>query len=328
MFPEHIDFRSPRAWLVGLLFAGLALVPAYAALFDEPFYLTLFGRILIYAIAASSLNLLIGYTGLVSFGHALYLGLGAYAVAIPVFHGIGNGWVHLLVALLAAIVVSLLTGLIVLRTSGMGFIMITLAFAQMFFFLGLSLKNYGGDDGMRLERRSMLAPLELESPVQRYYLVLGVLVAVVYLSWRLVHSRFGYVLRGIKGNERRMKSLGYRTTRFKLAMYVVSACICSIAGFLFANLTAYASPAYTAWHVSGELIVMVVLGGMGTVVGPLVGALALLLVEEWLSGLTVHWMAPMGIAILLVVLVLKQGIYGSLHAWATRGANVRRGDPE
>jgi branched-chain amino acid transport system permease protein len=318
LFPEPVPVSAPRFWVVAALLAFLAAVPVYAALADQPFYLTQFGRIMIYAIAASSLNLLIGYTGLVSFGHALYLAVGAYAVGILSFHGVGNGWLHLAVAIVASAVVALLTGLVVLRTSGMGFIMITLAFAQMFFFLGVSLKQYGGDDGMRLAARSALAPLDLASATQLYLLILAVLLATMYLSWRLVHSRFGYVLRGIKANERRMKALGFATLRFKLAIYVVAACITGVAGFLLANLTMYASPSYTAWTVSGELIVIVILGGMGTIVGPLVGAAGLLLLEETLSGLTVHWMAPLGIAIVLVVLLAKHGLYGTLRSRLVR----------
>jgi branched-chain amino acid transport system permease protein len=231
MFPEPVPLSSPRVWAVAAVLAFFALVPVYAAAFDQPFYLTQFGRIMIYAIAASSLNLLIGYTGLVSFGHAMYLALGAYAVSIPMFHGVDSGWAHLAVAVVGAAAMATLIGLVVLRTSGMGFIMITLAFAQMFFFLGISLKQYGGDDGMRLASRSALAPLDLASPVQLYYLILGVLLAVLYLSWRLVHARFGYTLRGIKANERRMKSLGFRTLRFKLAIYVLASCIAAVAGF-------------------------------------------------------------------------------------------------
>jgi branched-chain amino acid transport system permease protein len=318
MFPERLPLTSPRLWFTVLLLGGFAAVPVVAALAQQPFYLTQFGRIMIYAIAACSLNLLIGYTGLVSFGHALYLALGAYAVAIPAFHELGNGWLHLGLTVAGAALVALLTGLVVLRTSGMGFIMITLAFAQMMFFLGVSLKAYGGDDGMRLAARSTLAPLDLGSATHLYLLTFALLLAVMYGSWRLVHARFGYTLRGIQANERRMKSLGFRTLRFKLAIYVVAACITALAGFLLANLTLYASPSYTAWTVSGELIVIVVLGGMGTVVGPLVGALALLLLEEWLASLTTHWMAPLGIAIVLVVLLAKKGLYGSFQAWSLR----------
>ncbi len=318
LFPEPVPIRSARLWVTLGLLALFALVPLYARLFEQPFYLTLFGRILVYAIAASSLNLLIGYTGLVSFGHALYLGLGAYAVGILSSHGLVNGWLQLAVALAASTVVATLTGLIVLRTSGMGFIMITLAFAQMFFFLGISLKQYGGDDGMRLAARSTLEPLALASPVQMYYLILFVMVVVLYLSWRLVHARFGHALRGIKANERRMRSLGYHTTRLKLAVYVLAAGIAAVAGFLLANLTSYASPSYTAWTVSGELIVMVILGGVGTIVGPLVGAMVLLLLEESLASLTTHWMAPLGIIIVLLVVLARRGVYGSLLGWAAR----------
>ena len=316
--PEPMPLRSPRLWAVGLLVVALGLVPVYAAVFGQSFYLTLFGRILIYAIAASSLNLLIGYAGLVSFGHALFFGLGAYAVGILGFHGIYQGWLHLGAAIAAAAAVGVLTGLIALRTAGIGFIMITLAFAQMFYFLGISLKQYGGDDGIQLLESSRLWPLDLSSKTQLYYLSFAILVAVMYLSWRLAHSRFGYTLRGIKANERRMLALGYRTLRFKLAIYAIAACVASVAGFLLANLTSYASPSYAAWTISGELIVIVVLGGMGTVAGPLVGALALLLLEEWLAALTQHWMAPLGVIIVAIVLLAKRGLYGSFRDWAMR----------
>ena len=327
LFPEALPLSAPRLWFTVALLLLFAAVPVFAAVFNQPFYLTQFGRVMIYAIAACSLNLLIGYTGLVSFGHALYLGLGAYAVSIPAFHELGNGWFHLIAALGAAALVAALTGLIVLRTSGMGFIMITLAFAQMVFFLGVSLKNYGGDDGMRLAARSTLAPFDLGSATQLYLLIFAVLLAVLYGSWRLVHARFGFTLRGIQANERRMKALGFHTLRFKLAIYVVSACIAALAGFLLANLTMYASPSYTAWTVSGELIVMVILGGLGTVIGPLVGALALLLLEEWLASLTTHWMAPLGLAIVAVVLLARKGLYGNLYAWSLRRERRDGGQP-
>ena len=318
MFPEPVPLNSLRFWAVSLLLAAFALVPVAAAAFDQPFFLSQFGRIMVYAIAACSLNLLIGYTGLVSFGHALYLALGAYAVAIPAFHGLDNGWLHLGLAIIGSGGVAALVGLVVLRTSGMGFIMITLAFAQMFFFLGISLKHYGGDDGTRLNANSALPPFDLASPTQRYLLIYAVLLAVLYGSWRLVHARFGFALRGIHANERRMKALGLPTLRLKLAVYVIAGAIAGVAGFLLANQTLYASPSYAAWTVSGELIVIVILGGVGTVVGPLVGALAFLLLEEWLAAWTTHWMAPLGIAIVLVVLLAKQGLYGSFQAWALR----------
>jgi branched-chain amino acid transport system permease protein len=204
LFPEKIDPRSVHVWLVVGVLGALLLLPAYAAWAGESYYVTLVTRMMIYGIAATSLNLLVGYTGLVSLGHALFLGIGAYAVGITAFHGIDNGWLQLLLAVGVAAIVGALTGLVVLRTHGMAFIMITLAFAQMFFYLGVSLKEYGGDDGMSLPSRSRLAPLDLDSDTQLYYLAFGILVVALYLSWRLVHSRFGYVLRGIKSIERRM----------------------------------------------------------------------------------------------------------------------------
>ena len=325
MFPEPVSLRSPRPWVVIVLLTLLALVPVYAHFAAQPFYVTQYSRILIYAIAACSLNLLIGYSGLVSFGHALYLGLGAYAVGILTTHGVLNGWLHLGAAIAAAALVAFATGLVVLRTSGMAFIMITLAFAQMFYYLGVSLKNYGGDDGIRLDSRSTFASLDLSSGVTLYYLCFALLLAVLYLSWRLVHARFGFTLRGIQANERRMNAMGFRTLRYKLAIYVVAGCVTAVAGVLLANLTEYTSPAYAAWTVSGELIVMVVLGGMGTIIGPVVGALALLVLEEWLASITQHWMAPLGLIIVAVVLLAKRGLYGSFHAWAThREREARR----
>jgi branched-chain amino acid transport system permease protein len=316
--PEAVPLRSARFWVAAAVLLMFALVPVYAKLYAQPFYLTLFGRILIYALAACSLNLLIGYAGLVSFGHALYLGLGAYAVGIPSFHGLTSGWAHLAITLAVAGGVALVVGLVCLRTTGMAFIMITLAFAQMFFYLGVSLKQYGGDDGIRLDARSDLAPFDLSSNVTLYYVSFALLLAVLYAGWRLVHARFGYTLRAIKANERRMLALGYPVRRYKLAAYVLSAMVTALAGFLLANLTSYTSPAYSAWTVSGDLIVMVVLGGMGTILGPVVGATVLLLLEEALASSFEHWMAIIGLAIVLIVLTARRGLWGSFRAWAVR----------
>jgi branched-chain amino acid transport system permease protein len=317
-FPEAVAWNTARPWVVTALVLFLALVPVYSAVAGQPFYLTMFGRIMIYALAALSLNLLMGYTGLVSLGHALYLGLGAYAVGILSFYGITNGWLHLLAAIGFSLVVSVITGLICLRTQGMAFIMITLAFAQMFFFLGVSLKQYGGDDGMRIEARSQLWPLDLGNNTQLYYLIFVVLMLTLYLAWRLVHSRFGFVLRAIKSNERRVKAMGFASLKAKLAVFVLSACLTSVAGVLLANLTSYTSPSYSAWTVSGEVIVMVILGGMHTLVGPIFGALALLLFEEALSSYTQHWQLALGALIVIIIVALKQGLYGTFLAWQAR----------
>lgn len=301
---------SPRAWLTGLTLLLLGLLPPVATVLEQPFYLTLFLRIMIYALAALSLNLILGYGGMVSFGHALYLGVGAYAVGILSNLGVTSGFAHLAAALGVAVVVAGATGLISLRTTGIAFIMITLAFAQMFFFLVVSLKQFGGDEGMTIAQPSDFGPLDLGQKAVFYYTVLALLAAALYGSRRLLESRFGMVLRGTMGNERRMRALGFPTLRYRLAAYVLAACGCAVAGLLLANLTMFTSPDYLAWTRSGELIVMVVLGGMGTLVGPIVGATALLLLEESLAAFTDHWMIVLGPLIVLIALVAKRGIVG------------------
>lgn len=316
MAAQSLSWRSPRAWLAGAIVLLMLLVPLLAQWAGSSFYLSFATRIVVFAIAASGLNLVLGYGGLVSLGHALYVGLGAYVVGIAAFHGLTNGWAQLAIALALAGGVAAVTGLVSLRTRGIGFIMITLAFGQMFYFLAVSLKQYGGDDGLPLDTRSQLAPLPaLESKVALYYLALGVLFLVMFLVWRAVHGRFGMVLRGFHANERRMLAAGFPRLRYQLTAYVVSALVCTLAGVLQGNLTAFASPSYLSWQASGELILIVVLGGMGTVMGPLVGAVVLLILEETLSGWTQHWMAILGPLILLVALVSRRGIWGVVLQW-------------
>ncbi len=318
--------RSPRFWFAAAFLALLALVPAIAALIGHPYYVTLFSRIVIFGLAAVGLNLILGFGGLVSFGHALYIGIGAYAVGILSFHGVTSGFAHLAAALAVGTAAAVLIGFVCLRTSGMAFIMITLAFAQMFYFLAVSLRQYGGDDGMPIPVRSDFGAFSLGHGSVLYYLSFGLLVLVLYAADRVVHSRFGMVLRGCKSNERRMIALGFPTLRYKLTAYVISALVCVLAGMLLANLTRYASPSYMNWIVSGDLIVMIVFGGMGTLLGPVVGSAALVLIEELLTGFRLglpwgidalvsdHWMGLLGILIVIVVLTLKQGLYGALVA--------------
>jgi branched-chain amino acid transport system permease protein len=300
------------AWVSAILLLCLALVPFYANWSQEPFLLTFFSRVLIFSLAALSLNLILGFAGLVSFGHALYMGLGAYSVGLLAFHGIDNGWLQLLITILACAVVGAVTGFISLRTSGIAFIMITLAFAQMFFYLVISMKQYGGDDGLSIASRSQFGLFNLSSATTLYYVAFVFVVAVLTWFNRLIQSPFGMVLSGCRMNERRMKALGFQTTRYKLTAYMVACVLAGVAGLLYANLTGYASPAYMAWTLSGELIVMVVLGGMGTVMGPLVGTLALLSFEEVLKGMTDHWPIVLGPLIILVVLTARRGLYGYL----------------
>ena len=301
-----------RRWVGATVIALLALVPVIAAAVGEPYYVTLFTRILILALAAVGLNLILGYGGLVSFGHAMYIGIGVYAVGILAHYGIDNGWIQLAVALGVGALVAVVIGAVCLRTSGMAFIMITLAFAQMVYFLAISLKTFGGDDGLTIAERSDFGLFSLRSNVALYYCAFVVLVASLLGMARLVHSRFGMVIRGGRSNERRMAALGFPMLRYKLTAYVLSALPCVVAGMLLANLTKFAAPSYMAWQASGDLIVMIVLGGMGTVLGPVVGALALIILEEILTSWTTHWMIVLGPAIVVIVLTAKKGIYGYL----------------
>jgi branched-chain amino acid transport system permease protein len=301
--------NQPRI-AVFALFILLGLVPVYSGLFDQPFYLTLFARVMIFALAAVSLDLVLGFGGLVSFGHAAYLGVGAYAVGILAFHGVESALIQWCVAILASAAVALFIGAISLRTSGMYFIMITLAFAQMLFYLAVSLKAYGGDDGLPIARRGALGPIDLKNDVQLYYLILFLLGLTLALAHRVVASRFGRVLEGAKWNERRTVALGIAPYRYRLVAFVLSGTVCGLAGALLATLTSFVSPSYMAWTRSGEIIVMVVLGGMATLTGPIVGAVVLLILEEVLATLTIHWMLILGPILVLVVLFARRGLWG------------------
>jgi branched-chain amino acid transport system permease protein len=299
--------------------AGLALVPVAAAAADAPFYTGLFARIMIFAIAAVSLDLILGYGGLISFGHAAYLGVGAYAVGILSYHGIGNGFVHFAVAFLAAALAALVIGLVSLRTTGVYFIMITLAFSQMVYFLGVSLNQYGGDDGLNISRHSNFGgALDLDDPVVLYYFVFASLLLFLFLGNRIVQSRFGVLLQGVRSNERRMIALGFPTFRYKLAAFVMAGAICGVAGALFANLTLFVSPSIMHWTRSGEIMMMVILGGIASLIGPVFGAAAYLILESVLSRLTEHWQAVLGPLLILVVLFSKGGLLGMLAWWPGR----------
>jgi branched-chain amino acid transport system permease protein len=319
---------KPATFVPLLLVLALAAVPAVAQLTEQPFYLAFFARIIIYAIAASALNLALGFGGLVSLGHALFLGLGAYSVAIPAFHGIDNGWLHLLCCVLVCGLVGLVTGAVSLRTSGIGFIMITLAFAQMGYFVFVSLKQYGGDDGTTIAATSKFFGADLGQAGTVYWVALVLLALVLWWTARLRVAPFGMVLRGARQNPRRINAIGLRSTRYQLAAYVLSAVVCGVAGMLLANLTAFASPSTLTWMVSGDLIVMIVLGGIGTVYGPLLGALAFLGLEEVLKMTTEYWMAVFGLAIVLIGVLGKAGIAGLLDSWGARRPSPKTEQPK
>jgi branched-chain amino acid transport system permease protein len=299
--------------VTALMLAGLVLLPLYSQLSGNVFILTLFTRIVILALAAASLNLIMGFGGMMSFGHAAYLGIGGYAVGMLAQEGVGSGWIQFPVALAASATYALVIGALSLRTRGVYFIMITLAFAQMAYYVASGLARYGGDDGLTVYKRSDFSGLvNLGNRTQFYYLCLACLFAVLILIWRIVNSRFGLVVQGLRSNEQRMQAIGFPAKRYQLVCFVISGMMCGLAGALLANNTDFVSPAVMYWTRSGDLMVMVVLGGMGSLFGPVIGAIAFLLLEEFLSQVTEYWALIMGPLLLLIVLFGRGGIDGLL----------------
>ena len=302
-----------RTIILAIVLLLLAAVPPIAVALNQPFYLDLLRRIMILSIAAVSLNLILGYGGMVSFGHAAYLGIGAYSVGIFMFYGVTNGYLQWFVAIAASALVALVIGAISIRTSGIYFIMITLAFTQMLYYLGLSLEEYGGDDGMRLAEKSQFPGLvDIGDPTVFYYVVLGLLVACLWITHRIVNSRFGMVIRAAKSNDARTRAIGFSPYPYRLTAFVIAGAMCGLAGALYANHLAYITPNLTSWQQSGDLMFMVIMGGMATTAGPLLGAFALLVLEDVLSSLTQHWQIILGPILVLVVLFAKRGLAGLL----------------
>ena len=299
----------------GRVYAAILLILAPAPFIFEwigqPFYLDLLSRALIFAIAAISLNLILGFGGMVSLGHAAYIGIGAYCVGIPSYYDLYNGWLHLALALSVGGIFALITGAISLRTKGVYFIMITMAFSQMVFFVFLSLEEYGADDGLVIYSRSEFpAWLNMDGSTSLYYWIFGLLILSLLLIHRLVHSHFGRVIVGAKFNEQRMQALGFDTYRYRLVCYVISAMLCSLAGMLLGNFSGFISPDMISWARSGELIFMVLIGGVGSLFGPLIGTLAFVTLEEFLSAITVYWHLIFGLMLVALVLYGKGGIHG------------------
>lgn len=321
--------RDRRLLFIFGLLAIFALLPLVASALDQDFYIGQLRRVLIFAIAAVSLDLILGYAGMVSLGHAAFFGIGAYVVAILHWHedrevllfglvpGTTSSFVTIPLAMLIAATLAAVIGAICLRTTGIYFIMSTLAFAQMIYFLFVSLRfhendrAYGGDDGLRFPGRTrVLGVVDTDDNLAFYYLVLGVLMLVLFLGHRLTRARFGLVLQGIRDNERRMRAIGFPTPRYKLAAFVLSGAIAGLAGALLAFHEGYVSPSLMHWTRSGDLIVMVVLGGMGSLFGPVAGAAMFLLLEKFLPDYTEHWMLVFGPILVLVVLFAKRGLIG------------------
>ena len=321
-----------QIWLSLVTLALFAVVPPLTVIFDQPFYLDMIARIMVFAIAAVSLDLILGHGGMVSFGHAVYMGVGAYAVGILSYYGIDNGFLQIPLALAASALIGLVFGAMSLRTTGVYFIMITLAFAQMLYFLAISLEEFGGDDGMSSLRSEFGGVIDMYDAMQFYYLILAVLTLVLFGLHRLVLSRFGMVIRASRSNDRRMQAVGFPTYRYKLAAFTLASTICGLAGALFANLNEFVSPDVMHWTHSGELMVMVIMGGMGTLIGPVLGATAFLLLEEYLpqwmemimTNAGEHWAIIMGPILIAIVLFGRGGIH-ALVAQLFAGKGRRNG---
>ncbi len=310
-----------RNQLPGVLLWGFLLVlPPLMLALQEPFYVTLVTRLMIFALAASSLNLILGYGGMVSFGHAAFFGAGGYVIGILAQNSVYSVWVGWTLAVVVAALLGTVIGAISLRTRDVYFIMITLAFAQMMFFLFNSLRAYGGQDGISFDR-SLLVPgltpestswLSLENNVTFYYVVLLLFAGSLLLMHRIVHSRFGLVMQSIKENETRMAAIGYPVYAYRLVGFVIGSAFAGLAGALNANLNTFISPNSLAWILSGQMMMMVILGGVGRFWGGTVGASAFILVETVLESFTIYWQFGLGIVLLVIVLLAPQGLTGLL----------------
>ena len=316
--------RAPRGLITVLLLLMLAVLPLLTQAFDQRYLLSIGTRIVIWTIAAISLNMILGYGGMVSFGHAMFFGIGGYAVGILAHHGIASGWIQWPAGIVAAALWAAVIGALSLRTRGLYFIMITLAFAQLVYYLGAGLEAYGGDDGLNISRSRFAGLLDLRDKASFYWLCFALLCGTLWFCSRFANSRFGLVIRGAKSNDLRMTALGFPVFRYRLAAFVLSGAFGGLAGILLANEGAYISPAMMSWVKSGDLIVIVVLGGMGTLFGPLYGAIAFFALEETLpplldlgrKGWGEYWQIAFGPMLVLVALYAKGGIdslFGRRH---------------
>ncbi|MHC5654196.1 branched-chain amino acid ABC transporter permease [Stappia sp.] len=301
--------RVPELVLALIVFVAFALLPPVAGALDDSFIVFFAIRVMVFAIAAVSLSLILGFGAMVSFGHAAYLGIGAYCVGILAENGIWDVTVSLPVTLLVSALFAAVTGAISLKTRGVYFIMITLAFGQMAYYTATSLSAYGGDDGLTIwGRTEILGSDLLNDRTTFYYVVLAVLIGCYLVARMIVASRFGRVLQGAKQSEMRLRAIGIDPYWYRLAAYVIAGMMAGLAGALLANAAEFVSPAYMSWHRSGELIVMVVLGGLGSLVGAILGAASYLALEELLSHVTEHWRLIFGPFLVLVVLFGRGGL--------------------
>ena len=308
---------------VPLLLVLAVLLPVLAQATGMEYYIGVVTRILIFSMVAASLNFILGYGGMVSFGHAVFFGLGAYVTAIASFHGLTSAWLIWLLAALVTALVGLGIGAIALRTRAVYFIMITMALAQLFYYFFVGLRFYGGDDGLQVNARPVLGlGLDISGDNGFYWVVLAWLALSYLLLGRLLASRFGLALNAIRQNERRAQAIGYPAMRYKLAAFVIAAVIAGIAGSLIGMSNLFASPKLLHWSQSGILLVMVALGGVGYFYGGLLGAAAFLLLEEVLSTHFEYWQIYVGLILLLVVMLAPRGV----SSLATVGKTLKQGE--
>jgi branched-chain amino acid transport system permease protein len=302
-----------QRWITLAVLAAAIAFPLIARPLEWDFYIGFASRIMIYALAATSLNLVLGYGGMVSFGHAAFVGAGAYTVAILMAEGVASAWIAWPLAVLLAGALAAAIGAVCLRTRGVYFIMITLAFAQMIYYVAVGMRAYGGEEGLNLATRSAVGfGLDLKNDATFYYVVLAILAAALFALRRAMGARFGRVVVAIRENETRMEAIGFPTYRYKLVCFALGGAVAGLAGALLANHNSYVNPNLLYWPQSGTLMIMVILGGVGYRYGGLFGAVALLVLEELISGYTIHWQLGVGAVLLAIVLFAPQGLAGLL----------------
>lgn len=310
-----------------LILSIFFVVPAYAVVMDEPFTITLMTRAAIFALAAVGLNVALGLGGMVSFGHAVFFGLGGYAMGILAYHaqsytsfmewpfvldGTKSMPIIWLVSILISSSIALLIGILSLRTSGVYFIMITLAFGQMFFFFSISWSEYGGEDGLSIYVRNSFPGLNTLDPIQFYAICFTILCAALFFTHRLIKSPFGLALNAARQSPQRVITVGLDPTRIRLIAFVISGAITGLAGALFADLNRFVSPSMFSWQLSGEIMIFIIIGGVGRLFGPVAGALVFVGLEHFLGGLSDFWHIYLGLLLLAIVLFGKGGVIGMI----------------
>ncbi|MBV6656733.1 MAG: branched-chain amino acid ABC transporter permease [Devosiaceae bacterium] len=327
--------RLNETYINAAVLIGLLVVPLWAVMVDEPFTITLATKAVILALAAVGLNLILGIGGMVSFGHALFFGLGGYAMGILAYHAqtftmldlglFSTGGTKMmpiiwLVAIAVSAVIAFLMGQLVLRTGGVYFIMITLAFAQMFYYFSISWSQYGGEDGLSIYVRNEFPGLNTLDPIQFFGICFAILCVVLLLFSRLQTSPFGLALNATRQTAKRVETVGLNPMHLKLVAFVLSGAITGLAGAMFADLNRFVSPTMFSWHLSGELIILIIIGGVGRLMGPVIGACIFVVLEHFLGGLTTYWHIFLGLIMLAIVFFARGGVIGLLTG--KEGAHV------